>query len=109
MKSSEKQSPSKASFRPCHLIALILGQSSVEGVKVTKNIKEMKFEEVWGEIESKRAFQRQWLTGYLGLTPVLVWDCARRGGGWGHWFSASVRGAFILEGGLGAGLPFYAV
>ena len=72
----------------------------MKGVKVTKNIKEMKFEGVWGEIESKGAFQRQWLTGYLGLTPVLVWGCARRGG-WGHWFSASIRGAFILAGGAG--------
>ena len=80
MKSSEKQSPSKASFRPSHLIALILGQNNVEGVRVTKNIKEMKFEGVWGEIESKRAFRRQWLTGYLGLAPVLVWDCAQCGG-----------------------------
>ena len=86
MKSSEKQSPSKASFRPCHLIALILGQNSVKGVKVTKNIKEIKFEGVWGEIESKGAFQRQWLAGYLGLAPVLVWDCAQRGG-LNHWFS----------------------
>ena len=28
----------------CQLIALILGQNSVKGLKVTKNVKEIKFE-----------------------------------------------------------------
>ena len=37
----------------CHLIALILSQSSGEGHRVTKNFKEIKFEGVWGELESK--------------------------------------------------------
>ena len=46
-------------------------------------------------------------TGYLGLALVFV----RGGAQWGGWvkfyfqeFSASVSGAFILAGGLGAGL-----
>ena len=43
----------------CYLIPLILGYSSVQGLRVTKIVKEIKFEGVWGELESKRCFQRQ--------------------------------------------------
>ena len=38
----------------CHSIALILGLNSVKGLRVTKNIKEIKFGGVWGELESKK-------------------------------------------------------
>ena len=34
-----------------HLIALILGYNSVKGLRVTKNVKEIKFKEIWGELE----------------------------------------------------------
>ena len=43
----------------CYLIPLILGLSSVEGLRVTKIVKEVKFEGVWSELESKRSFHRQ--------------------------------------------------
>ena len=43
----------------CHLIALILGLNSVKGLRVTKNVREIKFEGVWGKLESKKSFQRQ--------------------------------------------------
>ena len=43
----------------CHLIALILGLSRVKGLRVTKNVIEINFERVWGELESKKSFQRQ--------------------------------------------------
>ena len=38
----------------CHSIALILGLNSVKDLRVTKNVKEIKFEWVWGELESKK-------------------------------------------------------
>ena len=30
----------------------------MKGLRVAKNVKEIKSEEVWGELESKRSFQR---------------------------------------------------
>ena len=41
------------------LIALILGYNSVKGFRVSKNVKEIKFEGVWCDLESKESFQRQ--------------------------------------------------
>ena len=39
----------------CHSIALILRLNSVKDLRVTtKNVKEIKFEGVWGELESKK-------------------------------------------------------
>ena len=38
----------------CHSIALILGLNSVKDFRVTKNVKEVKFEGVWGELESRK-------------------------------------------------------
>ena len=38
----------------CHSIALILGLNSVKDLRVTKNVKEIKFGGVWGELESKK-------------------------------------------------------
>ena len=40
-----------------HLIALILGLNSVKGLRITKNFKQIKFEGVWGKLESKKSFQ----------------------------------------------------
>ena len=38
----------------CHSIALILGLNSVNNFSVTKNVKEIKFEGVWGVLESRK-------------------------------------------------------
>ena len=38
----------------CHSIALILGLNSVKDLRVTKNVEEIKFGGVWGELESKK-------------------------------------------------------
>ena len=38
----------------CHSVALILGLNSLKDLRVTKNVKEIKFEGVWGELESKK-------------------------------------------------------
>ena len=35
----------------CHLIVLILGQNSVKDLRITKIVKEIKFEGVWGDLE----------------------------------------------------------
>ena len=37
-----------------HLIALLLGQNSVKGIRVTKSVKEIEFERVWSKLESKK-------------------------------------------------------
>ena len=51
MKRSEKQLPSKANFRT-------LETRLLKGLRVTKNVKEIKFEGIWGNLESKKGFQR---------------------------------------------------
>ena len=38
----------------CHSIALILGLKSVKDFRVAKNVKEIKFERVWGELDSRK-------------------------------------------------------
>ena len=38
----------------CNSIALILGLNSVKDLRVTKNVKEIKFEGVWVELEAKK-------------------------------------------------------
>ena len=60
MKISRKQPSIKANFRTfCYLIALVLGQNSVKGFRVTENVEEIKVEGVWNELESKKCFQKQ--------------------------------------------------
>ena len=59
------------SFSPfCNLIALILDYNSGKGLKYKKIAKEIKFEGVWSELESKICFLRQSFTKYL--RPILV-------------------------------------
>ena len=60
MKISEKELPSNANLRSF----LLLNCSNFKlkrfkGVRVTKRVKQIKFEGVWGELESKNSFQRQ--------------------------------------------------
>ena len=44
----------------------------VKGLKVTKIVKEIKLEEVWGELEARNCFQRQSFTKYLAQTVVFL-------------------------------------
>ena len=53
-----------------YLIALILGQTSVKGLRVTKIVQEMKFEGIWAQDRFKESFQTKELTKYLILTLV---------------------------------------
>ena len=58
MKRSRKQLSSKANFRTfCYLIALVLGQNSVKGFRVTKNVEGIKVEGVWNELEYNNVFR----------------------------------------------------
>ena len=47
--------------RFCNLIALILGWSHVEGLRVTKICNEIRFEGLWGELEATKLFPKQLL------------------------------------------------
>ena len=38
----------------CNLIAPVLGQKCVKGLRVTKIVKEIKSEMVWGKLEAKK-------------------------------------------------------
>ena len=38
----------------CHSIALILGLNSVKDFRVAKNVQKIKFEGVWGELDSRK-------------------------------------------------------
>ena len=60
----------------CSLNALILDWNSMSGLRVTKIVKEIKFKGVWGELESKKGFQRKPFTKYLRLTLVFRWNSA---------------------------------
>ena len=60
MKGSEKQLPSKANVRTfLSLNRCNFRLKQCEGLRVTKNVKEVKFEGVRGELERKKSFQRQ--------------------------------------------------
>ena len=48
-----------------NLIALTLGSNSVKDLRITKIAKEIKFEGVFGELESKQSFKRESDTKYL--------------------------------------------
>ena len=61
-----------------NLIALILGQHSVKGLRVAKIVKKIKFERVWGDLESKIGFQRQSVKKYLRPTLVFAGKSALR-------------------------------
>ena len=56
----------------CKLTSVIFSYNGVKGLRVTKNIKEIKFEGVCREIESKKLFQKQELTKYQRLTLVFM-------------------------------------
>ena len=57
-----------------NLIALIWGQSYVEGLRVSKIVKGIKLEEFWGDLEANRCFQRQSFAKYLRLTVIFIWN-----------------------------------
>ena len=56
----------------CKFVTLILHGNYVKGLRVTKIVKQIKFEEDWGELEAKYCFQRQSWPKYMRQTLVLV-------------------------------------
>ena len=44
----------------------------MKDLRVTKVMKEIKFEGIWGKLKAKKGFQRQPLTKYLRLTLVSI-------------------------------------
>ena len=62
----------------CNFIALSLGLNCVKDLKVTKIVKNFKFENVWGQLEAKNCFQRQAFTKYLKVTLVFMRNSALR-------------------------------
>ena len=48
-----------------NLVAQVLDLNCMEELRVTKIVKEIKFEGVWGELEAQKCFQRQSFTKYL--------------------------------------------
>ena len=65
----------------------------MKGLRVTKIVKEMRFERVWGKLEAKKMFVR------FGKSSISVFQE----------FFASINKIFILGGGLGTRLSFYEV
>ena len=55
-----------------YLIAITLRENSVKCLTVTKTLKEKFFEVVSDDLQSKKCFQRQSVTNYLGLTLVSM-------------------------------------
>ena len=83
----------------------------MKGLRVTKIVKEIKFEGVWGELKSRGGFQAQSVSRDLGLALDFSCGVAHSGGGLisVQGFFASVNKMFILAGGLRARLSFYGV
>ena len=52
----------------------------MKGLRVAKNVRGVRSEGVWGKLQSRASFRRQWLTGCLGVTLFFVWNGAKRGG-----------------------------
>ena len=83
----------------------------MKGLRVTKNVKEITFEEVWGEWESKKKFPETITHKILRLTLVFMWNSAQRKSLISIFqeFSSSINKTFILAWRLGTRLSFYVV
>ena len=95
----------------CNLICLISGHNSIKALRVTKIVKEIKFEEVWGKLKSKKGFQIQSFTKYLRLTLVFL-EIVHYGKSLTSVFQEcfdSINGIFILKWRLSTRLLFYEV
>ena len=95
----------------CNVIALNLSWNFAKSFTVTKIVKEIKFEGIWGKLEAKKCFQRQSCPKYLRVPLVFMWNSALR-----EKFSfcflgvfASTSKVFILAAKLSTRLLFYDV
>ena len=85
----------------CLSIALMVGYNCVKELRVTKIVKEIKFERIWGWTRIKKCFQKQSFTKPLGPTLVFMWNSALPQK-FNFCFST-----FILKERLGTRLSFY--
>ena len=96
----------REAFAPfCNLIALTLGYNSVERLRLTKIVKEIKFEGVWDELQPRKFFQKQSVTKHLRLTLVPMKNRAPREK-FNCYFTgpfSSTRKSFISVGGWALG------
>ena len=81
----------------------------MKGLRVTKNVKAIKFEGVWGDLESKKKFLE---TIIHKISEINSCQIAHNGKGLFfifQEFSSSINKTFILARRLGTGLSFYKV
>ena len=76
LKSSYQRRESFALF--CNVLALTLAYNSVERLRLTKIVQEIKFKRVWDNLGSKKFVQRESVTKYLRLTLVFMKNSALR-------------------------------
>ena len=55
-----------------------MSKNCIKGLRFTKVVKQIKLEEVCGELESRNCFQRQWFKKYLRQTLGFMWNRALR-------------------------------
>ena len=69
------------------------------------------FEGIWGKLKSKKAFQRESVTKYLGLTLVLMWIAYKEKSLIAIFWKlfASIHKTFIFTGRPDTSLSFYVV
>ena len=63
----------------------------MKGFSVTKIVKEIKFEGIWGDLEFKKGFQGQSVTKYMRLTLVFMLNSSLR-----EKFNCYFFGTFLL-------------
>ena len=77
VKRSGKCLSSKTNFSTFwKLVALILSQNCVKGLRVTKIVKHINFERVCVKLEARNCFQKQSVTKYLRQTLAFMWKSA---------------------------------
>ena len=86
----------------------MLDQNYVKGPRVIKNVKQIKFEGVWGKLEAKYCFQRQSWLKHMRQPLELVWNSAMKSSiSIFEHFLACIDKIFILGGRLGTRLKLY--
>ena len=90
MKRSEKQLPSKVNFSTF---------LQLNCKRVTKIVKEIRFEGIWGELESNKSLQRQSGIVHYGKSLISVFQT----------FLAGINKIFILAGRLVTRVSLYGV
>ena len=62
----------------CKLVALILGQNCIKLVRVTKIVKQLKFQGSWWRVKAKYCLRREFWPKYLRQSVVFLWNSTLR-------------------------------